>query len=174
VSVWRVLLAIGGALALQTTLGRFVIHGWAALDLVLVVVVYVALASGPVTGLLAGAVAGLAQDALSSGVVGIGGLAKTIVGFTAGTLGTHLVVSRAVSRFLVFAIATVAHGFIFVGLYVVLGLREFDSAYAAMFSQAAGNGVAGVLLLQTAELLPGAMDRRRATRGARMQRRFEG
>ena len=51
------------------------------MDLVLVVVVYVALTTGPVSGMLAGSVAGLIQDALSSGVIGIGGLAKSIVGF---------------------------------------------------------------------------------------------
>ena len=47
----------------------------------LIVVVYVGIKSGPVTGLLAGTVAGLIQDALSSGILGIGGLAKTLVGF---------------------------------------------------------------------------------------------
>ena len=50
-----VLLAMAVALALQTTLTHFVIRGTGALDLVLVVVVYVALVSGPVVGLLAGA-----------------------------------------------------------------------------------------------------------------------
>jgi rod shape-determining protein MreD len=169
-----VLLAIGAALALQTTLARFVIQGWAAVDLVLVAVVYVALASGPVTGLLAGAAAGLAQDALSSGIVGNGGLAKTVVGFIAGTLGTHLVVARPVSRILVFAIATIIHAVIFIGLNVLLGLREFGSPYTAVVSQAAGNGVAGMLLFQVAELVPGAMDRRRSMRGAGVQRRFGG
>ena len=45
-----VILAVAAALALQTTLGRFVVRGRVAVDLVLVVVVYVALTSGPVTG----------------------------------------------------------------------------------------------------------------------------
>ena len=79
-----VLIAIALALALQTSLARFLVGGTAALDLVLVVVVYVALTSGPVTGMLAGSAAGIVQDALSSGTVGIGGLAKAIVGFAAG------------------------------------------------------------------------------------------
>ena len=37
--------------------------------------------SAPVTGMLAGTVGGLAQDALAGGIVGIGGMSKTIVGF---------------------------------------------------------------------------------------------
>ena len=45
-------------------------RGTVAVDLVLVVVVYVALTSGPMTGMLCGTAAGLAQDALSTGVIG--------------------------------------------------------------------------------------------------------
>ena len=75
------LVAIAAALALQTTLASLVIRGTAALDLVLIVVVYVSLVSGPVRGLLLGTAAGLIQDALSSGIIGVGGLAKTVVGF---------------------------------------------------------------------------------------------
>ena len=82
------------ALALQTTLARLLVRGTARCDLVLVVVVYVALTMGPATGMLAGTVAGLAQDALSSGVIGIGGLAKTVVGFLAGVVGTQFIVAR--------------------------------------------------------------------------------
>jgi rod shape-determining protein MreD len=49
-------------------------------DVVLVAVVYVALTTGPVGGMLSGTIAGLIQDTLSSGVIGIGSLAKTLVG----------------------------------------------------------------------------------------------
>ena len=76
-----VLIAIALALALQTTLARFVVAGTATVDLVLVAVVYVGLATGPVGGMLAGSVAGLIQDSLSTGLIGVGGLAKSIVGF---------------------------------------------------------------------------------------------
>ena len=48
------LAAIAVALALQTTLASLVIRGTAALDLVLIVVVYVALVSGPVRGFCSG------------------------------------------------------------------------------------------------------------------------
>ena len=79
-----VVVATALALALQTTLARFLVRGTAGIDLVLVVVVYAALSYGPVTGLVTGTFAGLLQDALSSGIIGIGGLAKTVVGFVAG------------------------------------------------------------------------------------------
>jgi rod shape-determining protein MreD len=160
-----VLLAITLALALQTTLARFVIRGTVAVDLVLVVVVYVALTSGPVTGLLSGAVAGLIQDALSSGVIGIGGLAKTIVGFLAGIIGTQFIVAQPLPRFVVFFSATALHAVVFIGLYVLLDLRHFSSPVPAVAGQALGNAIVGVIAFQLVELLPGAVERRRASRG---------
>jgi apolipoprotein N-acyltransferase len=50
-----VILAVAAALALQTTLARFIVRGTVAVDLVLVVVVCLALTMGPTTGLFAGA-----------------------------------------------------------------------------------------------------------------------
>jgi rod shape-determining protein MreD len=159
-----IMLAITLALALQTTLARFVIRGTVAVDLVLVVVVYVALTSGPGTGLLSGAIAGLVQDALASGVIGIGGLAKTIVGFLAGVIGTQFIVTATLPRFVVFFGATVLHAVIFMGLYVLLDLRHFGTPYAAVAGQALGNAIVGVVAFQIVELLPGAVERRRTSR----------
>jgi rod shape-determining protein MreD len=155
------------ALALQTTLARFLIRGTIAVDLVLVVVVYVALTSGAVTGLLTGTFAGLIQDALTPGVsvIGIGGLAKTIVGFLAGVIGTQFIVAQPLPRFVVFFTATLLHAVVFIGLYVLLGLRSFNAPYAAQAGQALGNAVVGVIAFQLAEFLPGAVERRRITRG---------
>lgn len=160
-----VLVAIALALALQTTLARFVVQGTAAIDLVLVVVVYVALTTGPATGLLAGSAAGLIQDALSSGeVIGIGGLAKSVVGFLAGVIGQQFIVTAALPRFVMFLAATVVHAVVFMGLYVLLGLRAFPSPYAAVASQALGNAVVGIVAFTIVEALPGVMERRRMRR----------
>jgi rod shape-determining protein MreD len=160
-----VVLATAIAIALQTTLARFVIRGTVAVDLVLVVVVYVALTSGPVTGMLAGTFAGLVQDTLSSGVIGIGGLAKTLVGFLAGVIGTQFIVAQPLPRFVVFFAATVLHATVFIGLYEVLGLRDFGMPVAAVTTQGLGNAVLGVVVFQLVEFLPGAVERRRVERG---------
>jgi rod shape-determining protein MreD len=155
------------ALALQTTLARFLTIGVFAVDLVLVVVVYVALTSGAVSGLLTGTFAGLVQDALTpgSGVIGIGGLAKTIVGFLAGIIGTQFIVAQPLPRFVVFFAATLLHAVVFIGLNVLLGLRSFGAPYTAQAGQALGNAVVGVVAFQLAEFLPGAVERRRMTKG---------
>jgi len=164
-----ILVAVAVALALQTTLSRIAIRSTVAVDLVLVVVVYVALTSGPATGLLTGAFAGLVQDSLSSSVIGIGGLAKTIVGFLAGIIGSQFIVAQSLPRFVVFFGATVLHAVVFMGLYVLLGLRQFGTPYAAVAGQAAANAVIGVVAFQLVELLPGAVERRKA-RSTRLRR----
>ena len=162
-----ILLAIALALALQTTLARFLVAGTAAIDLVLVVVVYVALTTGPGTGMLAGSAAGLIQDALSSGVIGVGGLAKSIVGFMAGALGQQFIVTAPLPRFVMFLAATALHSTVFMGLYVLLGLRTFQTPWAAIGSQALGNAVVGMIGFTLVEALPGALERRRISRRAR-------
>ena len=158
------MVAVAAALALQTTLARFVIRGTVAVDLGLVVVVYIALTSGPVTGLLSGTVTGLLQDALGRGILGIGGLANTVVGFLAGVIGTQFIVAQPLPRFVVFFAATVVNKVISIGLYVVLGLSRYDSPYAGVTGQALGNAIVGVVAFQLVELLPGAIERRRAQR----------
>lgn len=157
------LLATALALTLQTTLARFVFRGTVVLDFVLVVVVGTALLFGPVTGLFTGTLAGLLQDALSGGVSGISGLAKTIVGFGVGVVGTQFIVAQALPRFVVFFVASLVHQLIVIGLYVVVGSRELGSPYAGVAGQAAGNAVVGVVAFRVAEFLPGVVERRKAT-----------
>lgn len=162
-----VFIAIALALALQTTLTRFVVGGSTAVDLVLVAVVAVALTIGPVGGMLAGSAAGLIQDALSSGVIGIGGLAKTIVGFLAGAFGQQFIVTAALPRLVIFVAATVLHGAVFMGLYTVLDIRAFQAPWKPLAAQALGNALVGIVAFGIIESLPGIVERRRSRRGRR-------
>jgi len=152
------------AIALQTTMSSLVFRGNTAIDLVLIVVVYIAIKSGPSTGLLAGTVAGLIQDALSSGILGIGGLAKTVVGFLSGVLGTQFIVTAPLPRFMLLIVGTVLHAAIFMGLYTLLNLRQFSAPYPSIAAQAFGNALFGVVAFQMIEWFPGFVDRRRAGR----------
>lgn len=164
--VWT-LLGIATAVALQTTLDRWFTRG--SVDLVLVVVVYTALTSGRVSGLLTGSFAGLVQDALTGGVIGMAGLSKTVVGFVAGIVGTQFIVAHTLSRVVVYFLATIVNAAIFMGVYQLLGLRDFGNPYAAVTAQAFGNALVGVLLFKAVELLPGAVERRRM-RGSGLRR----
>jgi rod shape-determining protein MreD len=157
-----VLIAIALALALQTTLARFLVGGSAAVDLVLVAVVYVALTTGPVGGMFAGSVAGLIQDALSSGVIGVGGLAKSIVGFLVGAIGQQFIVTAALPRLVMFIGATMVHAAVFMGLYEALDLRAFPEPWKPVTTQALGNALVGIVAFAIIESLPGMMERRRS------------
>ena len=155
-------LAIILALVVQTTLARFLVRGALAVDLVVVAVIYIALTTGPVGGLVSGTIAGLIQDALSSGIIGIGGLAKTVVGFLIGIVGTQFIVAQPFPRFLVFLGATLLHATIFAGLYAILGVRQFGNPFGVAVGQAVGNALVGVVAFQVVGVLPGAVERRRA------------
>jgi rod shape-determining protein MreD len=160
-----VVAALAVALVIQTSLPAA-----APVDLVLVVVVASALAGGPMTGLAAGTVGGLIQDALSTGILGMGGLAKTVVGFAAGRFATQFIVTATIPRLLVFAAATVAHAALFMGLYTLLGLRSFPDPVTAVATQAVANAVIGVVGVRTVDAVPRMVERRRANRGMRVKR----
>ncbi len=77
---------------------RFAVY----LDLPLLITIFFAMARrNAISGLLTGAVIGLAQDMLGHNPIGIYGIAKTVVGYGASSLGVKLDVENAGARFLV-------------------------------------------------------------------------
>jgi rod shape-determining protein MreD len=165
-----VIIALALALVLQSTLSGMTMAGGTLVNLVLVAVVYVALAFGAVTGLLAGTAGGLAQDALAGGIVGIGGMSKSLVGFLVGVVGAQFIVSQSLPRFVMFVGATFVHELCFQGLYALIETRGLAMQYSSTLTQAAVNGVVGILAFQVVELWPGVMQRRRS-RGVTLSRR---
>lgn len=70
------------------------------LDLPLLITIYFGFSKrNPSTGLLLGMVIGLIQDSLGRGELGLFGIAKTLVGFLASSLGARLDVEHPLSRF---------------------------------------------------------------------------
>jgi rod shape-determining protein MreD len=161
----QVLVGLILALALQTVVPA------SFLDPVLVVVVFTGLNFGPAAGLLAGSVGGLAQDALSSGILGVAGLSKTVVGFAAGAIGTLFIVQHVLPRLLLFVASTGVHGICFFGLYAMLQGRGVSVPTELLAAQAAGNGLMGILAFKLLEALPGFSDRRRSR--SRITRRLD-
>jgi len=71
-------------------------------DLPLLVTIFFGMARrNPMSGLLTGGAIGLVQDALGHYPIGVYGIAKTVVGFGASSLGVKLDVDNAGARFLV-------------------------------------------------------------------------
>jgi rod shape-determining protein MreD len=166
VRVAAVFFALIAALALQTTLGRFTVGSSAVVDLVLVAVVFVGLTLGPVAGLFTGTFGGLAQDALSGGIIGVAGLAKTIIGFLAGVIGSQFIVQHPLPRFVVFVGGSLVNAACFAGLYMVINPGAVSTSVASATTQALVNGAVGILAFHLFELVPGVVQRRRTGRGS--------
>ena len=167
-----VVLAIVGALALQTTLSGMLTGGAIAVNLVLVAVVFLALAYGAVTGTLIGMVGGLAQDALAGGIVGLGGMTKTVIGFFVGVLSAQFNLSTTVPRLVMFVAATLVHQFLFEGLHAMIGGRPFALQWSALLIQALANGLLGIVAFFIVEQGPGALQRRRMGRSTLSHTRY--
>jgi rod shape-determining protein MreD len=169
VRVAGAVLALAGALALQTTLAGLT-SGASVVNLALVAVIYLALAFGPGAGLMAGIVGGLVQDALAGGIVGVGGFAKTLVGFVVGVLGAQFIVAQSLPRLIMFVSGTLMHELCYQALYAIVEARAFRIHWSAALIQAAVNGIIGILAFAVVEQGPGLLQRRRA-RGATLSRR---
>lgn len=108
-----------GAIVIATLLA-LVIQAWfplhiaraAILDVPLLVTVYFGLSRrNPSTGLLLGMAIGLLQDSLSGPTVPLGlyGIAKTIIGYLASSIGARLDTEHPAARFALTAVFFVAH-----------------------------------------------------------------
>src|SRR5580704_6202200 len=89
-------------------------HFFSIFDLPLLVLIFFALARrSPIAGLLTGAAIGLLQDSLTGHPLGLYGIAKTVVGYGASSLGVKLDVENAGSRFLVVLFFYVVHEIVY-------------------------------------------------------------
>jgi rod shape-determining protein MreD len=166
-----VLLTVLVSVLLQATLARYAVGGRLVFDLVLVGVVYAALRWGAVAGMLAGTLGGLMQDVIAGGVVGVGGLAKTLVGFAAGTIGAQFVLARPQARLIILVVATVAHRFAMILLYAIIDQQWLGVPWAAILGETVLNALAGLVVFYLTEALPGAVARGRMSRRSSLGRR---
>ena len=165
-----VLLAV--ALLVQTTLVPVVAGGGAPIDLVLIVVVLAALQRGPIVGLWTGTFAGLLQDGLSGGIIGVSGLTKTITGFIAGVVGSRFILGTIWHRLAVLMAASFMHAFCYLGIYTLIGSAGPAVPISVVAVQATVNGVVGVVVPLVIGAAPGMTDRFRQGRNPLSRRRW--
>jgi rod shape-determining protein MreD len=134
------------ALALQAWLPR-VLGRFAYMDLPLLVTIYFALnRRSPIHGTLLGAVLGMAQDGLTQGAIGIHGIANTVVGFLAASIGIRIVVENNFIRMVLnFAFTLLSSALVLFVVHILLGL-DWQSNWLEEVLRAAGNGVIGLVL----------------------------
>ena len=167
-----VLLTVIVAVGLQMAVARIAVGGRWQVDIVLVGVTYAAIYWGPAAGILAGTAGGLLQDLLSHGIVGVGGLAKTLIGFVAGTLSAQFIITRAVVRMGVVAAATLVHRLMVVSLYAMIDQRWPGVSWPAMLGEIVLNAIIALAAFQVTERMPTLLMRRRASRSTLSRRNW--
>lgn len=127
------------ALIVQAWLPR-VLGKYAWFDLPLVITVYFALGRrNPIEGTLMGAGMGLFEDALTHRPIGINGVAKTVVGFLAASVGVRIAVENQAVRLLLNFLLSLLSSAIVVFVYrFLLGLdlewQWMNELYSSIFN----------------------------------------
>jgi rod shape-determining protein MreD len=119
------------------------------LDLPLLVTIYFGLSRrNPSTGLLLGMVIGLLQDSLSGPTVPLGlyGIAKTVIGYLASSIGSRLDTEHPAARFALIMAFFVVHQAVIVLIRRVLLAQPEPWVNWALVIAAAVNAVVGVFL----------------------------
>jgi rod shape-determining protein MreD len=129
------------ALVVQAWLPR-VLGYFAWFDLPLVITVYFALGRrSPIQGTLMGAAIGLFEDALTHHAIGVNGIAKTVAGFLAASVGVRIDVENLTIRLmLTFLLSLLSSALVVFVSRFLLGLDLEWRWYTAIFT-AVGNSL---------------------------------
>ncbi len=120
--------SILGAFILYTLLAKISVSLLLLMNFFSLIVIYYALEKGEVYGACLGAICGIIQDSFSLGIFGIAGIAKTIIGFSAGYFSGKVNVTP------------VKRNFIFVFLLITVELLIWAALYSFIFSQRVDTG----------------------------------
>jgi rod shape-determining protein MreD len=134
------------ALVLQAWLPRLV-GNHVLFDLPLVITIYFALGRrSPIQGTLMGASLGLFEDALSHHAIGVNGIAKTVAGFLAASVGIRVDVDNVTIRLILNFLLSLLASAIYVFTYrFLLGLDLQWSWFTELF-KAIGNSLLALVL----------------------------
>ncbi|MGA2833334.1 MAG: rod shape-determining protein MreD [Terracidiphilus sp.] len=133
------------ALVLQAWLPRLVRGSW--FDLPLVITVYFALGRrNPIQGSLMGAGLGLFEDALTHHAIGVNGIAKTVAGFLAGSVGVHIDVENHTIRMMVTFLLSLLSSVIYLSIYRGLLGLSLEWSWLAELMKAVANSLIAMVL----------------------------
>jgi len=139
-------LAMLAALVLQAWLPRM-LHGYTWFDLPLVITVYFALARrDPIQGIMMGAGMGIFQDALTHHAIGVNGIAKTVAGFLAGSVGARINVDNFAIRMMMTFLLSLLSSAIYVIIYRVLLGMDQEWRVLEVLMTAVGSSLAAMVL----------------------------
>jgi rod shape-determining protein MreD len=123
------------------------LHVVSIFDLPLLVTIYFGMTRrSPVSGLVTGGLIGLVQDSLSHQPLGVYGIAKTLIGFFASSLGVKLDVDSPLTRLLLTAAFYIVHQAIYFLVARGLVRQTLDWPWLYTLVAALANGVLAVVL----------------------------
>ena len=134
-----------GAILLQVLLPK-VLPRLAILDLPLIVTLFFAISRrNPIAGTTTGATIGLLQDVLTSQPIGVNGMAKSLIGYAAASLGSRIDVENTGTRaVLTFGFSLVQSVLLYLIERRLLGVRAFHVLWLHELLRAVVNTAVGV------------------------------
>ena len=134
-------------LVLQAWLPRLIGERHAWFDFPLVITVYFALGRrSPIQGTILGAILGLLEDALTGHVIGLNGIAKTVCGFLAASVGIRIDVENQTIRLMLNFLLSLLSSALYLVVYrFVLGL-SLEWNWLSEAFKALGNSAIALLL----------------------------
>ena len=148
----KIALVLAVAVILQTSLRP----SWPLIvyvDLPLIVVVYVALQRDALQALFVGAIAGLATDVLSGGLLGTGGFSKTLVAFLIVGIATRVMLDNPLARIPVLAGASLVADTVYVLLHRMLGQPSSVNFVEQASFKLIGTTVVGTIFLYLLDMI---------------------
>jgi rod shape-determining protein MreD len=119
----------------------------ASADLVLIVVVYFALQREPLNALLIGAIAGVATDALSRGLLGAGGFSKVLTAYAVYFVASRVMLDTTLLRIPVLAAAALIDNLVYFAMNRLLGQSLSMPFAQALSYRLIATTVVGTILL---------------------------
>ena len=131
------------ALVLQVLLPR-ALGKFAYFDLPLVITVYFALGRrSPIQGMLMGGLLGVFEDALTHHPIGINGIAKTVAGYLAASVGVRIDVQNSVIRLMLNFALSLLNGAMYLLIFkVLLGMDLAWNWFTVLFIAIGNSGIA--------------------------------
>lgn len=142
----KILAVLLVAIALPSAL-RAVWQPLAAFDLVLILVVYFAVQREPLNALLIGAIAGVATDALTRGLLGAGGFSKVLTAYAVYFVASRVMLDTTILRIPVLAAAALIDNLVYFGMNRLLGQSLSMPFAQALSYKLVATTVVGTILL---------------------------
>ncbi|MEO7673124.1 MAG: rod shape-determining protein MreD [Pyrinomonadaceae bacterium] len=141
----KITIALILAILLQWTL-RNIAEPFAYIDFPLIIVVYAALQRDALKAIFFGSFAGLAVDALSGGLLGSNGFAKTLIAYGVSELARRVYMDNLLLRIPVIAGACLLDDLIYFGMHRLLGQEPAGELIVVISYTLIGTTIAGTFI----------------------------